>query len=56
MDMLRQHDLEASMYHDCRERQAALAAAMDQWKATAWRWYCSAVKGMGLAVKECPGD
>lgn len=54
--ILQQHDLEASMYRDCSDGKARLIEATQEWEATAWRWYCQAVAGMDLTVKDCPRD
>lgn len=54
--VLAQHDQEAALYRDCRSSKAQLIRATDEWQATAWRWYCQAVKGAGIKVKECPSD
>lgn len=54
--VLAQHDQEAALYRDCRSSKAQLIQATDEWQATAWRWYCQAVKAAGTKVKDCPSD
>ena len=48
------HDQVAAQYHDCRDRADSLVRSMDEWRATAWQWYCRAVEASGLRVADCP--
>ena len=54
--ILSQHDQEAVLHRDCRKAKASLDAAVNEWEATAWRWYCQAVSAIGAGAKGCPRD
>lgn len=54
--ILQQHDQEAALYQDCRSAKSRLDQAATEWEATAWRWYCQAVKAAGVQAKVCPSD
>lgn len=53
-DLLENHDQVTELYHDCSDRGDSLVRSMDEWRATAWRWYCKAVVASGLRVTDCP--
>jgi len=52
--LIANHDQVTAQYHDCRNRMARLIQATQQWQATAWQWYCAAVREAGLTVERCP--
>lgn len=56
LDVLSQHDQESALARDCRSSKNRLIQAVDEWQATAWRWYCQAIEAAGVKVKECPRD
>lgn len=51
--LLANHDAVAAQYHDCKDSQGSLLLALDEWEATAWRWYCNAVAAAGLDASAC---
>lgn len=54
LQVLAQHDAEATLYHDCRSKTARLIQASEEWQATAWQWYCKAAKQIGIDADGCP--
>ena len=48
------HDEAMAIYHDCRSSKTRLIAATREWEATAWQWYCTAAKRIGIDVDGCP--
>ena len=54
--LLDNHLQVAGMYHDCSDRGDSLVQAMDEWRATAWQWYCKAVAATGLRATDCPAE
>jgi hypothetical protein len=52
-DLLANHDQVAALYGDCAAGKASLSAAVDEWEATAWRWYCQAIAATGLDAVQC---
>ena len=47
------HDQVAELYHRCSDRQGALATAVRELQATAWRWYCDAIATGGFKDPDC---
>jgi hypothetical protein len=41
--LLANHDEVATLGRQCRDRNASLLDATDEWLATAWQWYCQAI-------------
>lgn len=50
------HDEVTALYRECSARRDSLEQAMDEWRSTAWRWYCQAVVASGLRVTDCPHE
>lgn len=53
-DLSENHDVVTGLYHDCKSNNAHLIQASDEWQATAWQWYCTAVKRIGIDAAGCP--
>lgn len=56
ISILEQHDQETALYRDCKGSKARLDQAVNEWGATAWRWYCQAARRMDTQVDGCPSD
>ncbi len=50
------HDEVTALYRDCSKRGDSLVRSMDEWRNTAWRWYCQAVAASGLRATDCPAE
>ncbi len=53
LTLIANHDQVAALYHGCAAQAASLLEAADVWQATAQRWYCDAIRAMGLAADGC---
>jgi hypothetical protein len=51
--LLANHDEVATLGRQCRDRNASLLDATDEWLATAWQWYCQAIKAADLDAAAC---
>lgn len=49
-------DASAQQYQDCSDRGDSLVKAMDEWRSTAWSWWCEAARKSGVSVPadRCP--
>ena len=49
-------DASAKQYQDCSDRGDSLVKAMDEWRNTAWGWWCEAARKSGVSVPadRCP--
>ena len=47
------HDQVTALYSECRDRGDSILQSADEWRATAWRWYCQAVTTMGISADGC---
>ena len=49
-------DASAKQYQDCSDRGDSLVKAMDEWRNTAWSWWCEAARKSGVSVPadRCP--
>ncbi len=56
LSFIANHDQTAAQYHDCSARGDSLVRSIDEWRATAWRWYCQAAVASGLRVTACPAE
>lgn len=56
LSFIANHDQTAAQYHDCSARGDSLLQSIDEWRATAWRWYCQAAVASGLRVTDCPAE
>ena len=54
--LIANHDEVTVLYRSCKDNQAALSAALDDWQATARRWYCAAATAAGLRAGTCAGE
>lgn len=52
-EVLAAHDRDAEQYHSCRDRLAALAAAVTSFEEAVWSAYCRAVAAAGLHDRDC---
>lgn len=53
--ILAAHDREAALYHECRSMNARLLEAVEEWRATAWRWYCATAARIEQTPDNCGG-